>query len=712
MPTIGERLTAMARRLIPGRPAATVRPLQAQSVDSLLAILEAQEEGGLTISHAKLTKGQVKRYFRRWQYSAATAIADAMSLVEYEVQTLQRGQWAEDEAHPLAALLRSPNPWMTFREMVYYLALDLVYVGEHYWYIARNGVNEPAQLWPLFGEMKPQLSEEAYLTGYTLKYQTATGPREKRYEIEEIVPFRLPMLQNAHEGFSPMRAAAGSVKLDDELLKARWYAFRQGIRPLLVLALSERDPDKRRQLLDEFHSLYAGTRESGKTIAINRETMELKDFGRTPREMDFSKSAAAVREAITSMFRVPAVLMGLTRDIQNRATAEAAEYVFAKWNIRPKLALVEDRINMNLARPYYGVGVRVKFYNPVPSDRDQDRADQDLLAKHYALTINELREIHGYEPVPWGDRPLVPISLLPLGEEPATKEKQALIAAAERAALAGDRAEFARRPRRPAGYGDRAKRLIWQRVNDARLKFQPPYRRAWARIFRRLEKEFLAAFESARDRQGVDMTVWTKQDVGDIVDDVLDPGRLSQLFYNENKPWIVRGLIIGGMLDGEIADVPGRETWGPDAAALVQYAQQYNPAYYHGIATTTQKQMTAILAAGIEARATWDEMRAAITKKFGEMRDSRAANIATTETTKLFNGGAQAFREEFEVEYKQWVASHINTRDTHLEAAAQPPIPNKELFEVGADRMPYPGAGSLAEEVCNCFCMAVAVPKP
>jgi len=703
MSKLRERLAAALQRWL-GKPGPQGH---AQSIDEMVGILRAQADDAF-VPHARINKWDVQNYFRRWQYAASTAIADAGCLAEYEVQTRREGQWAEDSGHPLAALLRRPNAWMTTRELIYYLFLDLLYVGEHYWYIAPNGVGEPAEIWPLVGEVEPLRSATEFLTGYKVTTSTQQGPRTRTFKIEEIVPFRLPMLQNVYEGFSPMRAAGGSVKVDDELLKAQWHTFRQGAFPFAVLLMSEQDPEKRKALLGRFNDLYAGAKKSGKTIGINKDTMDVKILSNKPREMDFGDSADRVRDSITGMFRVPPVLMGLTRDVQNRATAAAAEYVFAKWNIRPKLALIQDRINMDLALRYYGPDVRVKFENPVPADRQQERLDRDMLLRNHVLTINEVRELQGYGPVEWGRRPLVPTSVAPLGEPvPGQEREQSLTAEdaenAERRNRTDTAIATAGGQRAVRGFGRANRRVIATHHVELQQRFARSYRRMWTRLFAELEVEFLGKWDACREACG-EGNAYVPVAAEQAVDEVLGAAGLADRMRERSRPYVARALVMGGRFDAKFADVPGSAAWGARSRAFGRYAALYDASYYRGLADRVRQRLIDLLDKGMRERVPGEPLRSAVVGAFAAMKQSLAAEIAATEAPKLLATGAQAFREEFEIEHKQWIAPDSDAEDGRVAR-------NAETFGAADGGVMYPGATSCAGEAGHRGCAAVALPR-
>jgi len=96
----------------------------------------------------------------------------------------------------------------------------------------------------------------------------------------------------------------------------------------------------------------------------------------------------------------------------------------------------------------------------------------------------------------------------------------------------------------------------------------------------------------------------------------------------------------------------------------------------------------------------------------------RAPLIARTETVSALNRGSlEGVRQSGVADElkKGWLtAGDEQVRDTHVAAGVaygKSPIPVDEDFSVGADSMPHPGGGSLAEENINCRCAVSYVRK-
>lgn len=103
---------------------------------------------------------------------------------------------------------------------------------------------------------------------------------------------------------------------------------------------------------------------------------------------------------------MPAGKLGLVKDV-NRANAQGIEVTFNSECVRPRLELWEDVLNAFLL-PRYGANLRLKFDNPVPSDRSQTHKEAMEQLDRGAMTINEYRALQGRTPVTWGDEPYTP----------------------------------------------------------------------------------------------------------------------------------------------------------------------------------------------------------------------------------------------------------------------------------------------------------------
>jgi len=680
---IGSAAGAVLRRMVGGNG-------HAQSVDELISILQG-ETSGAGISK-QLSASAAQAAFYRWQYAAATAIADAVMLVERFVEVKEADkkggvQWVRNDEHDLARVLAEPNPYMTGPELTWLAVCECMMIGQSWWLIVRNGVEEIAELWPIMGTMKPDLaSGGAMLQGWTQTLFTEHGVKTNHYDPDEIVYMRLPKPQDFWGGFGPMQAAGASIQLDDQIVTSEWAAFKNGLFPFAVVYFSEKDPKKRDRMMEEFRDKYASADKTGKAIGVS-ESMDVKFPQAKLRDMGYKAGSEQTKDGILGTMRVPAAILGDSKQV-NRSSAEGMEYIFAKWRIAPLLVLLGARQNQDLAGKHYGSDVRIRYANPVPADRAVDLAEQGQDLQHGVRTINEVRAIRGLEAVPWGDVPYLPAGMLPIGTAPSDEGQGQAVAVID---VQGKR-----------GVPARVRRKIYADFREHKLALRTRLQRVMRRYFSGLQKEVLDAWDAAGREQAVVGKVMQAARVPANVDQILDPNAMAAKLAETAEPVNRWGITLGGSFEKGLTANPSAYRWDEGLASIKKYMAGYGPDHYLDVATTTRLQLMETVAEGVSNNETWLELRTRIVGEFGRMKESRAASIATTETTKLYGAGGQAFRDEYEIAYKQWIASGVNTRDTHADADGQV-VRNDQAFSVGGDSMQFPGDGMLAEENCNCF---------
>lgn len=116
-----------------------------------------------------------------------------------------------------------------------------------------------------------------------------------------------------------------------------------------------------------------------------------------------------------------------------------------------------------------------------------------------------------------------------------------------------------------------------------------------------------------------------------------------------------------------------------------------------------------LIADGIDAGDSIDELADRIRNKFNDISKARARRIAVTETAVAYEQGRYLTMKEAGITHKKWVtASDDHVRDTHREVNGEV-LPIDELFIVGDSTLLHPAdPNGSAEEVINCRCVAVA----
>lgn len=92
------------------------------------------------------------------------------------------------------------------------------------------------------------------------------------------------------------------------------------------------------------------------------------------KDMDMINGRTFTRDAIMEHFGMPREIMGITQN-SNRATADAAQYIYARNVLWPRLMQRQDAINLQLL-PYYGDDLIWEYDDIIPKTRNGTRRSQ------------------------------------------------------------------------------------------------------------------------------------------------------------------------------------------------------------------------------------------------------------------------------------------------------------------------------------------------
>jgi len=167
---------------------------------------------------------------------------------------------------------------------------------------------------------------------------------------------------------------------------------------------------------DEWNAKHRGPRNAGKT-AILQGGLDIKNIALTPRELGFLQGRKVPRPEIEAIFGVPMSLLTVEDVKSAPATGMIVGNVsYARRTIRPRCRRIEEKLNEQLL-PLYDPKLFVAFDNPVPEDKRAAAEEREINLRTGYTTINEERLEDNRKPVEWGDTPIMPMNLVPLGTQ-------------------------------------------------------------------------------------------------------------------------------------------------------------------------------------------------------------------------------------------------------------------------------------------------------
>lgn len=280
----------------------------------------------------------------------------------------------EVTSHAALDLINKPNSFMTGPTLRETTQQHEELVGEQWTIVARDPrFNIPLELWPVRPDrMRPVPDEDNFISGYEY-----IGPNGEIIPLglDEVMFLRRPNPLDPYRGMGPVQTIM--TDLDSSRYGREWNLnfFRNGAEPGGILQVDKRLSD------DEFdeHTTRWGEQHRGvgnaHRVALLENGITWVDRKYTNRDMQFAELASISDERIRGAFGFPKPMLGAVDDV-NRANADAAEVVFARWLLVPRLERMKAAYNTVLLPMYgpVGEGLEFDYDNPVPADLDAEAA--------------------------------------------------------------------------------------------------------------------------------------------------------------------------------------------------------------------------------------------------------------------------------------------------------------------------------------------------
>lgn len=320
-------------------------------------------------------------------FAIVTKCANATSQVEWQLWRKAKSGKKEDRvqvtAHLALQIWNKPNQFYTGQEFVESFQQHQELTGEAWWVVSRDPRSSlPLELWPVRPDkMRPVPDAEDFLVGYIY-----TGPNGEQIPLEkdQVVMLRSPDPMDPYRGMGPVQTILPDLRAS--LMAAQYVAnfFENSAEPGGIIEVDERLSD------DEFDEMTTRWREQHQGVSNAHRVAVIEkghwvDRKYSMKDMQFTELRTASSEMIREAFGFPKPLLGSVDDV-NRANAEAAEYVFAKWLIVPRLERIKGALNNDFLQMFYPPGavpdVEFDYCSPV----EEDSATEAAMRKNAADT--------------------------------------------------------------------------------------------------------------------------------------------------------------------------------------------------------------------------------------------------------------------------------------------------------------------------------------
>lgn len=326
---------------------------------------------------------------------SGSAIRRATYDVRAKLQERRRrsGELVEIMDHPLLDLLDSFNPMMTGLAAMKLTENWMDLVGEAFWLKERGVLGTPERLWPISPAWvrNTPTPDQPF---FELQFQGWFA----KVPVGDIVWF---CDNDPHRPYN--RGVGTAMALGDELETDEYAAkhtkrefFNNGVPELLVTADGLGNEETAR-LERDWKQKNRGFFKALQVYFLNRK-VDVKQLGQSFRSLQLIELRKWERDMVIQVFGVPPEILGIVNE-SKRATIDAADYLYSRWVLVPRLELIRCVIQERLVSEF---DERLILDYESPVKEDEERQLKAIQVAPWASSIDEIRHVQGWEPLPDG----------------------------------------------------------------------------------------------------------------------------------------------------------------------------------------------------------------------------------------------------------------------------------------------------------------------
>lgn len=522
--------------------------------------------------------------------------------------------------HPLLDLLNHCNSVMTGSFVRQLTQIYLDSVGEAFWIKERNALNVPVELWPVPPTWVTDLpsTSNPYFVIQMNNVRVPIPPTE-------IIWFKEPDPENPYLRGSGIGMALGDELDTDEFSAQHTKAwFYNRARPDLIITADGLQPSDTKRMEREWVQRTQGFWKAFKPFFIGKK-IEVKELSQSFSDMELIPLRKYERDIIIQTFGVTPEILGIVEN-SNRATIEAATYIFSLYCLVPRLETLREYLQMFLV-PEFDERIILDYVSPVAEDKDYQL--KAATVSPWALTKDEWRVMAGQEPLPDGQGQvyMVPAMLI---EVPAGKRKKP----------EEEKTKAIKKSEPLLNEEQQIKR--WNAKVKKWDNWEGKWKRELKKFFQQQQDEVLAKLRNQKAVQ--------KFSIEEIL--------FERAKYNKLLTDLAMPLLISILEDGaeEAAELIGFDYSPFDVTNphVQEWIEEELGTQITGINDTTRERLKETLGEGIGEGETISQLSERVGKVFTEAKGYRSELISRTETIRSYRAGNLALYKQAGVKHVIW----------------------------------------------------------
>lgn len=583
----------------------------------------------------------------------------------------------EDEENKWLKLLNQPNQFHSGYEFweLYQKMKDVT--GCAYIWKEPSSTDVPKALHIIRSDkMKPIIDKDGNIKEY--EYKKANG-KAMKYDVDEIIYSFHPDLKNPINGESIIKSGSRVVDTQIQVEEYQNNVLRNGgkVEGVFNFKTDRLSKEQVEELKTGYKQQYGEAKRSGLPLFLGSSS-EYNRLGLTPEELDYLETKKTNLNDIVIMTGVPKSILGSVDDVKF-SNARESERAFMLHTIKPLVENLTYKLNQFLLPN----DIKLDFVDPTPQDTEEKRENLKVAHEISALTINEKREMLGYEPIEGGDMIYGPINYVPLFNK---KDE--------------DKKNYKKKDSNQENFNHPL------RNRDFRQKYAEMNSKKLDRDIDETLKEVKKFFKGQKDR------VIEKVEAGQgtpELREVFNQEQEKELARKMILPLITKVLINSGQDSYEFTrsfykSVKKDKNEFLIDTAIKTWLAKRSELFATQITTTTFEKLRKVFSEAFDSDNPGKQLVAGIKETYDGYTENRAVTIARTETHGAFQkGNFEAYRQS-QVPIKIWVWSagiKGGIREDHISMDGEEVATNQPF----SNGLMYPGdPNGPASETVNCEC--------
>jgi HK97 family phage portal protein len=348
-------------------------------------------------------------------YTCIRILADAIS---QSAPLLYRslGKRGREEAadHPLYSTLRYlPNPEMTGADWLDVMARSMFGWGNAYSEVVRDSQGQAVALWPLFpGAMAVDRDPATRRKRY--QYTHADGRVQTWFYDANRPPIHQWMINSLDgmTGRAPVRMLRESMGLTKAAEEFGARYFGGGAHPGgLLTTAGKLDPDRAKRMRDDWERLHSGL-DRAHRVAVLEQGLTFEQVSIDPNDAQFLETRQFQDLQMAGVFGIPAFMINAASASNWGTGIESQKNALVSLTLRPYFEKIQQAMKRDLLgrRDFETYSIEFDLTPLLRGDYAQRMTGHATALNWGINTLNEVRELEGWNPVKGGDQPVPPLS--------------------------------------------------------------------------------------------------------------------------------------------------------------------------------------------------------------------------------------------------------------------------------------------------------------